>query len=75
MHGTFMYPSSIPPSVCVLQLQEAGDVLVAMQRNRVVPEAATYNALISGHARQGQAREAFKLFNQVKRGGREDVSN
>ena len=37
-----------------------------MLRGRVRPDAVVFNAIISGHSRQGHVHKAFKLFNTVR---------
>ena len=37
-----------------------------MQDQRVVPEVPVFNSLIAGYGRQGDAKAAFKLFNDVR---------
>lgn len=47
------------------KVSEAADVLEYMRRNRVQPDAAVYNSLISGYGKQGNLNAGFRVFNQV----------
>lgn len=47
------------------QQSEAVQVLEQMKRARVKPDVVVYNAILSGYARQGDAKMAFKTFNEV----------
>ena len=44
---------------------EAVKLLEQMKKGRVRPDEVTYNTVLSGYAKHGDAKMAFKLFNEV----------
>ncbi len=47
---------------------EAVKLLEQMIKGRVRPDEVTYNTILSGYAKQGNIKMAFKTFNEVKLG-------
>ena len=45
--------------------EEAVTVLEQMKRSRVRPDEVVYNTILSGYAKQGNVKLAFKTFNEV----------
>lgn len=45
--------------------KEAVQVLEQMKRSRVRPDVVVYNSILSGYAKQGDVKMAFKTFNEV----------
>ena len=44
---------------------EAVKLLEQMKKGRVRPDEVTYNTILSGYAKQGDVKMAFKTFNEV----------
>ena len=53
------------PFLCLSQVEEVERIFGRMLEARVYPDAPLYNALILGYARIGDAKRAFKRFNDV----------
>lgn len=45
--------------------EEAVQVLEQMKRSRVRPDVVVYNTILSGYAKQGNIKMAFRTFNEV----------
>ena len=59
------YAKHISNLVKKCRQEEAVQVLEQMKRSRVRPDVVVYNTLISGYAKQGNIKMAFKMFNEV----------
>lgn len=47
-------------------VSEAVHTLDLMKKARLKPDVVVYNSIIAGYSRQGDVRQAFKTFNEVR---------
>lgn len=53
--------------IIIFQMEEAEEVFQHMRNGNIYPDTVSFNVLISGYAKMGDIKKAFKLFNDVSR--------
>ena len=48
------------------KVSEAEQVLQQMKKARLKPDVVVYNSILTGYSRQGDFKQAFKTFNEVR---------